>query len=411
MTRLPVSLVSAALLGAAALGACSDDLTSVNDSSNGRLVVRLTDAPFLTDSVKSVDVFVVRVDGRLAQASDAEAESDADDASKGGWNTLASPNASINLLALQNGVSTTLGDAELAAGTYNGFRLIIDPSKSSITLKNGKVLTGNDDPGIKFPSAGKSGIKIQVAEGVKIVGGGVTTLLVDFDVNQSFVQRGNSIEKNGLLFKPVIKATIVDAATVNATIRFANATNDPLSLLLNNNPLTGATSLAFGTSSTCSSVNAATPLLSVIKVGTTTPLTGFTPTLAVGTSYVLLAYPNATGIPQFTTLGNTFAPTTGQAGFRVFNATGGATGLDVFVTASGATLGTATVTNALTGAASSFVSVPAGVQQIRITSTGSTTVLLDVGTQTLTAGQNLTVVVAPPVAGGTAPRAFIVAGC
>jgi hypothetical protein len=410
MTRLPVSLISAALLGAAALGACSDDLTSVN-GSNGRLVVRLTDAPFLTDSVKSVDIFVVRVDGRLAQATDAEAEADADNANKGGWNTLASPNASINLLALQNGVSTTLGDAELAEGTYNGFRLVIDPSKSSITLKNGKVLTGNDDPGIKFPSADKSGIKIQVAEGVKIVGGGVTTLLVDFDVNQSFVQRGNSIEKNGLLFKPVIKATIVDAATVNATFRFANATNDPLSLLLNNNPLTGATSLAFGTSSTCSSVNAATPLLSVIKVGTTTPLLGFAPTLAVGTSYVLLAYPNATGIPQFATLGNTFAPTTGQAGFRVFNATGGATGLDVFVTASGATLGTATVTNALTGVASSFVSVPTGVQQIRITNTGSTSVLLDMGTQTLTAGQNITVVVAPPAAGGTAPRAFIVAGC
>jgi hypothetical protein len=35
-----------------------------------------------------------------------------------------------------------------------------------------------------------------------------TTMVADFDVGSSFVMRGNSLTQNGLLFKPVIKATM-----------------------------------------------------------------------------------------------------------------------------------------------------------------------------------------------------------
>jgi hypothetical protein len=35
-------------------------------------------------------------------------------------------------------------------------------------------------------------------------------VLLDFDAEQSFVMRGNTILQNGLLFTPVIKATIQD---------------------------------------------------------------------------------------------------------------------------------------------------------------------------------------------------------
>jgi hypothetical protein len=31
---------------------------------------------------------------------------------------------------------------------------------------------------------------------------------VDLGVNQSFVMRGNTIEANGLLFKPVVRSTV-----------------------------------------------------------------------------------------------------------------------------------------------------------------------------------------------------------
>lgn len=62
-------------------------------------------------------------------------------------------------------------------------------------------------------------------------------------------------------------------------------------------------------------------------------------------------------------------------------------------------------------ASDSFLSVPVGASQIRLTADGSSAVLLDMGSQTFAAGQNAMLVVAPPAAGATTPRAFLVPGC
>jgi len=123
--------------------ACTDTMSTgaVDNSTMGTVVVKLTDAPFPTDQVKSVDIFVIRVDARIGSATDADADRDLDNSTSSGWRTLASPNASYDLLALQNGASATLGTAALTAGTYNGFRFVIDPTKSSVTLKTGQKLT------------------------------------------------------------------------------------------------------------------------------------------------------------------------------------------------------------------------------------------------------------------------------
>jgi hypothetical protein len=111
------------------------------------------------------------------------------------------------------------------------------------------------------------------------------------------------------------------------------------------------------------------------------------------------------------TLQNTFTPTAGQAGFRVLNTT--ATPYDVFVTALNAVLAAPpTVANATQGTASAFVSVPAGSEQIRVLGLNTLTpVVLDVGSQTITAGTNYTLVIAPPAQGQTVIRAFLVPGC
>jgi hypothetical protein len=412
--RISRPLMAAVIAASAMLAAaCSSDGTIPGlggGSETGTVVVKLTDAPFPTDQVKSVDVFVVRVDGRASDVSEADADQDLNNNGSTGWRTLATPNASFNLLALQNGASASLGSAPLGVGTYSGLRLIIDPSQSSVTLKDGTKLTGSSNPGVSFPSASRSGLKINLSKPLVVVGGATTTLLVDFDVANSFVMRGNTIQQNGLLFKPVINGSVIDAATVNANIRLANATASALDFVQGTTALTGGSNLAFGTSSACSSVNAATPNLSVRVNGTTTALPGFTPTLQAGTSYTVIAYPSG-ATTAFATLTNTFTPTAGQAGFRVFNASGIVTAFDAFVTTQGAPLGTATVSNVLNAGNSAFVSVPAGSQQIRLTATGLTVVLLDMGAQTLTAGQNYTLVIAPPLSGQTAPRAFLVAGC
>ncbi len=186
-----------AVAGLSLLGACG---ASDSGSGTGTLAVQLTDAPFPSDSVKSVDVWVLRVDARQADADSAAADS----ASGGGWTTVASPNASVNLLAYQNGNALPLGSGTLTAGNYLGFRLVIDPSKSSLTLQNGQVLTATSTPSVSFPSGSTTGIKIVLTKPVTVAAHAPTPMLVDFQVNNSFVMRGSSISQNGLLFKPVV---------------------------------------------------------------------------------------------------------------------------------------------------------------------------------------------------------------
>ena len=210
------------LLGAVA---CSDS----TNAGRGTVGVRLTnaavaasvgsalasvegEAPLPEGSVKSVDIFIVRVDAKRQATSDDEAADDTEEseAEKGGWVTIAEPNALFDLMTLSDGANTMLGDAEVAAGAYNGFRLIIDPAKSSVTLNDegNTVIGGESITGLKFPSAAKTGIKINLPGGaLDVEEGEETTLVVKFDVSKSFVVRGSSIEQNGLLFKPVIHGT------------------------------------------------------------------------------------------------------------------------------------------------------------------------------------------------------------
>ena len=191
----------------AALAGCSD---SALEPGQGRIALRLTDAPFPLDSVESIDVFVVRIEAKAEATTDADAEASVQGAAadSNGWIVLASPNASFNLMDLQNGVSVSLGDAAIAAGSYRSLRLILDTDQSSVTLKTGQVLSGTSSPSIVFPSAGQSGIKVKFDTPIEVDEGATTDVLLDFDAGESFVLRGNTILQNGLLFKPVIRASI-----------------------------------------------------------------------------------------------------------------------------------------------------------------------------------------------------------
>ena len=220
--RTSIALSVALLFGAAA---CSDStgagtgtvsvrLTNgaVADAFVGQVAASLTEAPLPAGSVKSVDVWVVRVDAKRQEPTDAEAAEDTEEseAQQGGWVTVAEPDAAFDLMKLADGTTTLLGDAEVAAVAYNGFRLIIDPAKSSVTLNDATntVIGGESIEGLKFPSAAQSGIKIKLSGGpVEVEEGETSTLVVKFDVSKSFVVRGDSIPQNGLLFKPVIRGT------------------------------------------------------------------------------------------------------------------------------------------------------------------------------------------------------------
>src|SRR5262249_25038149 len=149
--------------------------------------------------------------------------------------------------------------------------------------------------------------------------------------------------------------------TVNATVRLANATDVALDLRQGTGVVAGGSNLAFGGISSCTSVTAASPGLAVALTGTTANISGFAPTLIAGNSYTFIAFPSG-GSTTFATLVNTFNPAVNQAGFRVFNATGGATALDAFVLATIPVplAGTPTISGAASGTATAFVNVPAG---------------------------------------------------
>ena len=222
--RLAVLAFSAATLFGVA--ACSDS----TGAGTGTVSVRLTnqpvapsvaasvaadiigsdvESPLPAGSVKSIDIFVVRIDAKMQDATDDEAATDTEeqDSEKDGWVTVAEPNASFDLMTLADGANTLLGDAQVAAGSYKSFRLIIDPAKSSVTLNdaNNTVIGGESITGLKFPSADKTGIKIQLSDDLVVQDGETSTLVVKFDVSKSFVMRGSTLDQNGLLFKPVIR--------------------------------------------------------------------------------------------------------------------------------------------------------------------------------------------------------------
>jgi Domain of unknown function (DUF4382)/Carboxypeptidase regulatory-like domain len=192
------------------LAACSDSA----GTGRGLLSVRLTDAPFPFSDVSRVDVFVVRIDAKTAEPTDDEA---ADVANEDGWTTIANPDASINLLDLSQGRTTNLGAATLATGTYRGFRMIIDPARSSMTLNDGT------SPAIQFPSAAHSGIKVDLDQPIQLTEDG-SVMTLDFDVGRSFVMRGNNA-RNGFNFRPVVRAVAEDiTGSVSGSVRVGTAT-------------------------------------------------------------------------------------------------------------------------------------------------------------------------------------------
>ena len=208
-TMRPILRLATAIASIVSISSCgSPDATSATPGS-GFLRVQLTDAPFPFDSVQSVDIFVVRVDARLSEADSSESARGASDdsAQVGGWTTIARPNRSFDLLTLRGGTVADIGRDTVPKGSYRGFRLIIDPSRSAVKLRNGMLLTGSSSPSVTFPSAARSGIKIVLAKAIDVGADSTSTMLIDFDLEGSFVMRGNSITKNGLIFKPVVHAS------------------------------------------------------------------------------------------------------------------------------------------------------------------------------------------------------------
>jgi len=163
-----------------------------NDDGNGRLVVKVTDAPFPVNFIESATVTIIKVEIRKA----------GDGISDGNpFTVLWEGSETFNLLELRNGVAEELLDLEIPAGEYNLIRLYVD--EASLKVKDG------DNFRLKVPSGHQTGIKIFIRPGLVVEGGLTTELLLDFDLSGSFVMRGNIDSPAGIkgfIFKPVIRA-------------------------------------------------------------------------------------------------------------------------------------------------------------------------------------------------------------
>lgn len=135
----------------------------------------------------------------------------------GGWEVIAEPGRTYNLLALVNGVREELGIAVLGTGHYTQLRMKVreQPDDGINILSEGHpygnyVIDNSDEyHELKIPSGYQAGVKVVC--GFDINENQTTELIVDFDASRSIVEAGSS--KN-LLLKPTIKVFELDEYSI-----------------------------------------------------------------------------------------------------------------------------------------------------------------------------------------------------
>jgi hypothetical protein len=179
--------------------ACRD---SMGSAGTGTVTVKISDAP--SDDFLTAVVYVseISITGSGTGSTD---------------QIVSSAKQSFDLLTLQGGVTASAGSASVPTGTYNQIRLLVDSAR--VTLKSGHTFAdGSTTARLNVPSGSQTGIKVNLSPPVEVVEG-ETVLLVDFDLNQSFVFQGPSDHPNSVSFKPVIHATAMDvAASISGTV-------------------------------------------------------------------------------------------------------------------------------------------------------------------------------------------------
>ena len=149
--------------------------------------------------------------------------------------------------------------------------------------------------------------------------------------------------------------------------------------------------------------------LKVNAAGTATTAIDADVTLADGTDYTVIASDLVAQITPIVLQDDNTAPAAGDARVRAIHGAPSAPTVDVYVTAPGADLETATpvLTNVAFGDVADYLEVPAGEYQVRVTPAGTKTVAIDSGALTLESGQVRTAI-AVDAPGGGAPFDLLV---
>jgi FtsP/CotA-like multicopper oxidase with cupredoxin domain len=160
----------------------------------GTLVIKLTDAPFPMDMIDAATVKIVKVE--IGNACDCDQED------YPFITVFEDPDPEpFNLLDFRNGLTADLVEMQIEPGSYNLIRLYVDEA--------GLVVKEGDEYALKVPSGAQTGIKVFMEPALQVVGGLTSEIVLDFNLDRSFVLKGNMNTPAGIKgfnFKPVIKA-------------------------------------------------------------------------------------------------------------------------------------------------------------------------------------------------------------
>ncbi|MDT8402714.1 MAG: DUF4382 domain-containing protein [Bacteroidales bacterium] len=168
---------------------CQKNDRNIDDNS-GTLRISITDDPFPVEFIEEANVVITKVEIR-----------EKDDHNGYPFITLLEDTLEFNLLELRNSVTAELLETDIPVGEYDLIRLYVD--EASIVIKD----HGTYD--LKVPSGAQTGIKLFIEPAIMVEGGLTTDLLLDFNLEKSFILKGNMHSPagiNGFNFKPVIRA-------------------------------------------------------------------------------------------------------------------------------------------------------------------------------------------------------------
>jgi hypothetical protein len=210
------------ILIALLLSGCARDAQQPS-LQTGSSHVLLTDGPFPYDRLARVDLYIVSVSASLSTDTAAGAG--------GGFVTLVTPNRRFDVLALQNGATAELGSLNLPTGAITAVRMVIDTDSSSITLRDGRVLTGANN-GIHWQSsAGRPTLNALIHEQIAVPDTGAV-IVIDYDLGRAFTSpqiQDSVTTDSSFTFMPQFRA--VDATrtgTITGVVRAHAAGGAPV---------------------------------------------------------------------------------------------------------------------------------------------------------------------------------------
>ena len=188
------ALVIVLFAGCADVESQNDQQKQLDGDQYGHLVIKLTDAPFPFDMIESATVNIFKVE--IRKVCDCEED-------EYPYIELPLPDDSneFNLLELRNGITADLVEMGIEPGTYDLIRLYVD--KAALKVEDG------DEYMVKVPSGEQTGIKIFMDPPLNVVSELTTEVVLDFNLEKSFVLKGNANTPAGIKgfnFKPVVKA-------------------------------------------------------------------------------------------------------------------------------------------------------------------------------------------------------------